>query len=148
MIPILAELTVRGSLLCGLVWLLESGLGTRIQAQSRRLWWAIAALAFLLPLRLHIHCLTPYVPLPVKEVVANLANPKLSLGFTIIHGGIPADGAARTYRLTDLAILIWLTGIGISLAIVIFQTVRTNLRWSQEQLCTEPGPLLTTHGEY
>jgi beta-lactamase regulating signal transducer with metallopeptidase domain len=142
MLPILAELTLRGTFLCGLVWLLERALATRIQAQSRRIWWAIAALAFLLPLRLHVHHVTPFVPRPVQELIANLVQPKPGINSTVNPSAVRGAG----HRLMDVTLLIWLTGVGTSLAVVAFQTVRTKRRWAQERLCTEPE-LLNLLGE-
>src|ERR1035438_5931412 len=97
MLPILAELTLRGTFLCGLVWLLERALATRIQAQSRRIWWAIAALAFLLPLRLHVHHVTPFVPRPVQELIANLVQPKPGINSTVNPSAVRGAG----HRLMD-----------------------------------------------
>ena len=72
MLSILAELTLRGSLLTGLVWTLERLFATRIQAQSRRPWWAIAVVAFLLPLRLPVRHLGTAVPARVQNAFSIL----------------------------------------------------------------------------
>lgn len=134
MLSILAELTVRGTLLSGLVWLLERTLATRIQARSRRLWWAIAALAFLIPLRLPIRPVMPVAASRVHDSLTSFVRPEPSAALAVSPKVVPDAGRGRM----DFVLLLWLAGAGISLALVVFQTVRTGRRWSQEKLCTKP----------
>jgi beta-lactamase regulating signal transducer with metallopeptidase domain len=134
MLPILAELTVRGTLLVGLVWLLERTMATRMQAQSRRLWWAIAALAFLLPLHVPLLAPVPVLPGRVHALLSSLAQPAARVDLAAHPSAVPS----RAHRLTDLVLAVWLAGAAISLTAVVFQTVRTGLRWRRESLCTKP----------
>ncbi len=133
MLSILVDLTLRGTLLSGLVWLLERTLVTRIQAQSRRLWWAIAALAFLVPIRLHIIPVMPVVASRVHETLTTFVGQEHPIASSVSTAIIPDLG----HRI-DYAILVWLSGAIASLALVLFQTVRIQRRWANVGLCSKP----------
>jgi beta-lactamase regulating signal transducer with metallopeptidase domain len=137
MLSILAELTLRGSLLTGLVWTLERLFATRIQAQSRRPWWAIAVVAFLLPLRLPVRHLGTAVPARVQNAFSILEQPELRMAQDVSRSAAPATGRP----LAGYLLWAWLAGASISLSVVAFQTVRTGRRWSREEPCANPGLL-------
>lgn len=132
---ILIDLSVRGSLVGGLVWLLEHFLSGHLQAHSRRFWWMVAVLAFLVPLRFPIlPALSPHTP----PILAALAGPPRSNLATVEN---VTKEPSWQKKFLPLVQGVWLAGLGLSLGTVIFQTVRTGRRWAQERLCTEPSLL-------
>lgn len=68
MSTMLLELTLRGSVLYIFVWLADRALRKHVQARSRRLWWLLAGLAFITPLKL------PVIPAPDHLKSAVIAN--------------------------------------------------------------------------
>jgi beta-lactamase regulating signal transducer with metallopeptidase domain len=128
---LLLELTLRGSAAAILVWLLDRAFAGRISGSSRRWWWALVPVAFLIPL--HLPLLAAMGRLPAPGFLG-LAPP---LDFPL--GGTAAPGAAVGRR--HVVELIWLAGGLGYLAVVAIQTIRASRRWSRETLSTHPALL-------
>ena len=85
MMSMLLAITVRGTFVFLLTWLLDRAFCGRMSARSRRVWWVVVPVSFLLPVGL------PLLPAPaadhdaVAEVLSRAADP-----------GVYPDGAAAT----------------------------------------------------
>ncbi len=127
----LLELTLRGSAVFALTGGLDRLFANRIQARSRRVWWLIAAVAFLAPFRLSWlpSFSNSSVAAPAIESAAQLlAWPQLG-----------AAVVARREIVWPVLTLVWLCGAVTVLGVVLYQTLRTSRRWSRERLCTDPA---------
>jgi beta-lactamase regulating signal transducer with metallopeptidase domain len=144
MIETILSLSLRGSL----VYLLILGIN-RLSARGtkcagRRIWWLIAAASFLIPNPFsrsffseswsYLHSEVPSVSTSGGEVasmVSLVGNAGKVMATPVINS------LHRAPSIQWLPIL-WLAGAGISLAIVIVQTLITSYRWSRERLSTNP----------
>lgn len=128
---LLLELTLRGSAAVLGIFVLDRSLAGRICASSRRLWWCILPLAFLVPWRIPMLSALGRLP-PVIEF---LDQPQIE-----IPAGAQA-AATNGMNRTTLGLGIWLAGALAYVVIVVIQTRRACRRWSRERLSTD-HPLL------
>jgi beta-lactamase regulating signal transducer with metallopeptidase domain len=128
---LLLQLTVRGSAAVLLILLLEWSLGGWICSRSRRVWWCVLPLAFLVPLRLPV-----FPALESLPTVAGIAPPP----FLSIPSNAPAASRPAP-RAGSLAFALWLAGAMAYLATAGIQTARASRKWSHERLATDPALL-------
>lgn len=129
--PLFFDLVLRGTLVSAVVLLLDLALGKRQHPQWRRLWWVLAAVAWLLPLRL-----------PHSAVLAPVSMPRF---FESVQAS-PAEGSTNGVSDTAPALsrgwpilgALWAAGVLTSLSVIVVRTIRTSRRWSRLRLCTEP----------
>ncbi len=123
---LLVDLTLRGSLVALVVMGLDRLLGSRMSAVSRRWWWLLVPLAFLLPARVPV--LPPLAHVPLVQKWENL---------------LPVDGPTDTQPASAVVhgrgqvwSWLWLGGAALYLAVVAGQTSRVMRRWPRERLST------------
>lgn len=136
MMSMLLAITVRGTFVFLLTWLLDRAFRGRMSARSRRVWWVVVPVSFLLPAGL------PLLPAPaadhdaVAEVLSRAADP-----------GVYPDGLAATsagiFSLSHWGVIaaVWLFGAVAYLAVVIIRTVRSSRHWSRIRLSTDEALL-------
>ncbi len=122
---LLLELTLRGSLAALVVIVFDRSLAGRVSGASRRWWWGLVPLAFLVPLRIPI--LPSFDRLPAVAVVWSRAPVE-----------IPALAVAVKTRAGHafLGVIVWIAGATAYIALVAIQTARASRRWSRERLST------------
>ena len=124
---LLFDLTLRGALVALLVMGFDWWQGRRMSARSRRWWWSLVLLAFLLPVRIPL--------LPRRERLPLVREWKTdSLPAAPADGG-EAGGAASAGR--RFWPELWLAGAVSYLALVAVQTARVMRRWPRERLSTD-----------
>lgn len=123
---LLFDLTLRGSLVALVVMGLDRLLGSRMSAVSRRWWWVLVPLAFLLPVRLPVLPPLAHVPLVQKwENLLPVAGPADNQPVSaVVHG------RGRVWP------WLWLGGAALYLVVVAAQTSRVMRRWPRERLST------------
>jgi len=132
MIPFLLDLTFRGTLVTIVVLVLDWLLTQKMQPRLRRAWWILAALAWLLPLRL------PEIP---REF--SLPLPSISKGAEVLRV-FPASAASKTtstvrsfdMRWIEIIGAVWITGTIGGLFVIVVRTIQTTRRWSGKRLCS------------
>jgi beta-lactamase regulating signal transducer with metallopeptidase domain len=133
---LLTELTLRGSAAVLIILVLERTLGGRISSPSRRLWWGVLPLAFLVPLRVPVFPALGRLP-PVAEVRSPIS---------LLAPLAPPVGGKRALGAGTLEIGLWLFGGFVYAAMVGVQTARATRRWSRERLSTEKALLHLLEG--
>ncbi|HTB81189.1 MAG TPA: M56 family metallopeptidase [Opitutaceae bacterium] len=123
---LLVDLTLRGSLVALVVMGLDRLLGSRMSAVSRRGWWLLVPLAFLLPLRVPV--LPPLAHVPLMQKWQNL----LPVAGPADNQPAPAVVHSRGHVWSWL----WLGGAALYLVVVTAQTSRVMRRWPRERLST------------
>lgn len=135
---IILELGLRGSAVFLVVALLDRMSGGRMGAASRRWWWLLVPLAFLAPVHL------PVIPAPPLRVIVLDTVTSVPLPATLRSGDGEVARPGASARSTDWqasATRAWLAGAIAYLGLVIVRTVRTQRRWSDVRLCTDPALL-------
>ncbi len=126
------ELTVCGSVACGVVWALDAAFSRRVLPRWRRLWWLIIPLAFLCPLRLPLlppRAVEPGTPSVALTAPGAPASPQVA----------PAIGAAQPRW--PLWMLLWGTGAAAFLLHAVGQSLRVSRHWAAHRLSTDSGLL-------
>jgi beta-lactamase regulating signal transducer with metallopeptidase domain len=127
----LLELSLRGSMVAGVVWLLDRVLAGKMAARGRRWWWALVPVAFLVS-----------IPLPVLPT----SSPVSSAGYAQVIRSmleIPAasHAAFSDFKAADFLFGLWIAGAVIYLLVVAVQTRTAVTRWSRIRLSTDPALL-------
>jgi len=140
----LLSLSLRGALVYLLILGINHLSAKAIKCSGRRIWWLIAAASFLIPNPFSrsffaecwnfIHSEVPSVGLRGGEV-ASMVSLAGSAGKAM---AIPVLTSLQTAPSIPWLPILWLLGAGISLGIVIVQTLITSYRWSRERLSTNP----------
>jgi beta-lactamase regulating signal transducer with metallopeptidase domain len=134
MLAALAALTLRGSLVFAFVWLLELACARRMRCRSRRAWWWLVGLAFVLPLQLPFLPPSPASIAVLRDQVSFVSPQRVAAQSAVAFVTSP-ESVSRT--LPWLA-AIWIGGVAGSLGLIAARTWRANRRWSSERLCTRP----------
>jgi beta-lactamase regulating signal transducer with metallopeptidase domain len=127
-VNLLLDLSLRGSVAVMLVLLLDRSMAGRISTSSRRLWWCLIPLGFLVP-----------VHIPMIPALANLpADVAIRGPFAgAISAGEPAFPVKAGLVSMNFGVMLWLAGAAGYLALVSVQTARASRRWSRERLSTD-----------
>ncbi|MDR1305786.1 MAG: M56 family metallopeptidase [Verrucomicrobiales bacterium] len=128
MIAMLLEQSLRGTLAVGVAWLANRWLAGRMKASARRVWWWLAALAFLVPWKLPVLPAAAGTVLPPGSALEHLPLMTRPLAVTL-----PAGSTVSVPWL----VLIWLAGVLVFLLWLAAQTLLVSRRWSRERLCTD-----------
>ena len=129
MLTVLVTLTLRGSLIFFLVWALEQMSCRRMRARGRRAWWWLVALGFLLPSSLSF---IPLLPVSALDLVPGVramdlhATARTAASFALLD--------RRDAWLPPTLLSLWAAGVGFSLALVVWRTLRTRRRWVRQRL--------------
>lgn len=133
MIFFLLGLSLRGSLIFLLVWILDQLSAWKMSARWRRIWWLLVPAAFLLPI--HLSVLPTPLSIPVPDVYQKyvLKNP----------ASLPTNKTAVQRNPFEESIvpwigLLWLSGVAVSSTLVIVPTIRVQGQWSRQRPSTEP----------
>ncbi|MDR1009579.1 MAG: DUF4019 domain-containing protein [Opitutaceae bacterium] len=133
---ILLAITVRGTFVFVLTWLLDRALRGRMRARSRRVWWIIVPVSFLLPAGL------PLLPAPAMAPGAVVAMDAGGHGVRDIAGGFFTGNEGSFAALPGRVLAAtWLLGMAGYLAVVLVRTVRSSRHWSRIRLSTDGGLL-------
>jgi beta-lactamase regulating signal transducer with metallopeptidase domain len=133
MISLLIDLTLRGTIVTAIVLVLDHLLTQRMRPRLRRVWWILAALAWLLPLRL------PKIPselsLPLPSVAGVSITPQRYSG----TAASPDVGNAKSRRVrwSELLGVVLIAGTFAGLLVTVVRTVRTARSWSGKRLCSD-----------
>ena len=127
---VLFELTLRGSLAAGVVWLLDRVLAGRMAAGDRRVWWALVPLAFLVAIPLPV--------LPGALPISTAVSPALGEAGRLLSA---QDALVPSLPLTGLFFGLWLAGAFVYLGAVVIQTRAALRRWSGLRLSTDSAVL-------
>jgi beta-lactamase regulating signal transducer with metallopeptidase domain len=132
-VSLLLDLSLRGSLVAGAVWLLDRACESRLTARDRRGWWLVVPLAFL-------------VAIPVPILPSSLAaSPAATVGTQAAAVPRPAAfdliAASSEFTPAPFWCAVWLAGVALSLLPVIIQTRAALRRWSALRLSTDPALL-------
>lgn len=131
---LLLAVTIRGTLILGLVWLLDHILRGRMNARSRRVWWVLVPLSFLLPAGFSV------LPASVAEsLVFNL--PGEFFNRTGSDGSLSEVNGVSAFSYARVAMFVWIFGAVFYLAAVAVRTVRASRYWVRVRLSTD-GELL------
>lgn len=128
----LLSLGIRGTLLFGVVWVIEQIVVRRMQAGSRRNWWWIVAAGFLTPLNLWVPpdwaSGIPHAPLDPAILTMNLIEtaPATLEGGDALHHFTPT-----------LFFWVWLGGALFRILSIGWQTLQTQRCWGRKRLCTD-----------
>ena len=118
----LLELTLRGSAAVAMILLLERSLGSRICSRSRRFWWWVLPLAFLVPLRIPVFPALSRVP-SALEIGKPPTPPTI----------LPAMAAGKPVpQATNFVWALWIAGALAYGATAAVQTLRARWKWSRE----------------
>ena len=135
---LLLDLTLRGTLMFGVVAVLDRLFAGRISARARRAWWLLVPAAFLFTISLPLLPSPAARPLRVWNHVAPAQHMDVAVrtGVASLHAAVPLPPA----RL-DLPLLAWMVGAaGYGLVAVVRSGIALR-RWSRPRLCTEPSLL-------
>jgi beta-lactamase regulating signal transducer with metallopeptidase domain len=130
MISTLLDLTVRGSIVFSIVWIGDTLLAPHMQARSRRAWWVLIPIAFLLPIKAPI--------LPSQVSAQTLAPGGSALDLPLI-GAVtaPAGTPTRRWESADVVAAVWIGGVIVSLTVLAIQTMRMSRRWAVKRFSTD-----------
>jgi beta-lactamase regulating signal transducer with metallopeptidase domain len=123
----LLDLTLRGSAATLILLALDALLAGRVGGPSRRVWWSLLPLAFLVPV--HIPAFPALGRIQAAAQVRDL--PRMLVPQE--HGLIASAARHRV----SLPFAVWLAGALAYGAFVAIQTVRASRRWSRERLSTD-----------
>lgn len=134
---LLLALTIRGTVVLALVRLLDLAFRGRMRARSRRVWWILAPVSFLLPVGF------PVFP-PVAEAGSHataISEVAGNLGPDISGGAASAGGVNHVQALPFAGALaaLWLAGAIVYLLVVVVRTMRASRHWSRMRLSTDPA---------
>ena len=131
---LLLHATLCGSILFAIVFGLDRLCCNGMSAPGRRWWWWLVPAAFLIPVHFMVS-----VPAPALAALGFAAHPQVQAVASATRAAPdlvrPADahGASKGAWLTWT----WLAGAVIYLALLLWRTIRTTCRWSQERLSTD-----------
>lgn len=128
---LLLDLSLRGSLVAGVVWLLDRAVAGRMAACGRRWWWALVPVAFLISIPLSI--------LPPSSGVSS-AGPVPAIR-SAIETAVPFSAASLSFHLANFLFGLWIAGAVVHLAVVLIQTRSAMRKWSGLRLSTNPALL-------
>jgi len=135
--PLLLALTIRGTLVLAMVWLLDRAFRRRMSACSRRVWWILVPVSFLLPAG------WPIFPAPAKTgMFANASVETEPDSVPGIWNGATADSiAGHGHALSIAGVLgvLWLAGVIVFLLVVAVRTARVSRYWARMRLSTNPA---------
>jgi beta-lactamase regulating signal transducer with metallopeptidase domain len=134
MIPLLLDLTLRGSFVTAVVLVLDWSLTSQMHPSWRRAWWILVPLAWLVPLRL------PKIPSELQLPLPAIVRTAGALPEHIVSTPSAVVGASNSMRApwTEIIGIILAAGTFTALVTTVHRTVRTTRRWSGERLCTDP----------
>jgi beta-lactamase regulating signal transducer with metallopeptidase domain len=135
MMSALLELSLRGAVFGGLVFVLDLLFGRWLQARHRRAVWLLAPIAFLLPFTWHL----PVLPSAHQSPVLERLTEAWPLPGEAAHGATSGVTTSQSWGLFS----VWLAGVVIASGVLVVRTVRTSLRWDGCRFSTD-GELLTT----
>ncbi|MEM1059145.1 MAG: M56 family metallopeptidase [Verrucomicrobiota bacterium] len=130
----LADATLRGTVVIGVIWLLEvlwrDALGPSVRAGL----WLVAGVVLLLPLRLE---------LPAAAATSELLPGWASALQSANPGEADFVAGAATTSLPWLAILfaVWAAGAAVRLALIAVPVWRARAKWHRHRFCTDPALL-------
>ncbi len=136
---LLLALTIRSTVTLALVWLLDRVLGSRMNTRSRRLWWVIVPMSFLLPSGVPVFPAALDAPLAMTMQAGRAHVIEAAFGARVPSVAEPHFAGAMWLRV--LAV-VWLLGAIVYMAVVIVRTVRASRHWSRMRLNTD-GELLS-----
>jgi len=123
------ELSLHGSLVFLLVWVLDRVLACRMRTMGRGWWWMAIPLTFLISVPLSI--LPPVVAAPIAHEGGTWGP--------IVHAGAAMQVAAGKIGLSrsEIWLWFWLAGATVYALVIIIQTRTALVRWSRERLSTD-----------
>ena len=130
---LILDLSLHGSVIFVLVWVLDTLLVDRMSTLNRKWWWVVIPFAFLATIRAPI--LPTFASPPLVQ--AEKMWPPLE-GFSPAAGKTTGDLAPA---MADLVFVVWLAGAMTYLLVVAVQTRMALRRWSRERLCTDSALL-------
>ena len=125
----LLDLSLRGSLVAMVVWVLDRVMAGRMAARGRRVWWVLIPIAFLVSI--------PVAVLPGLSAKASI-NTALMAGTIGTTGVSFSPGFFSGPDLEAFLLMLWIMGVAIYLLVVVLQTRSAVRRWSRLRLSTEP----------
>ncbi len=125
----LVDLTLRGTLAVALVFVLSQILRRSSRSGALRLWWLVAALVFLCPVR------TPHLGLWSGDTPATMASSP-ALQYAAVDSVASQASRAVHYAVPVLQIL-WLVGFLVSCGIVVGRSAVFLSAWRRHRLCTD-----------
>jgi beta-lactamase regulating signal transducer with metallopeptidase domain len=131
-VNMLLDLSLRGSLVAGVVWFLDRLVAGKMAARGRRFWWALVPVAFLVSISVPV--------LPSLTGISATSSPGTvspAVGApSLAQGGFSGfhPGSACWFAL-------WLAGVVIYVLVVAIQTRSAARRWSRIRLSTDPALL-------
>ena len=141
----LLDLTLRGTLMFGVVTVLDHLFAGRVSARTRRAWWLLIPAAFLFTITL------PLLPSPAArplrwwsrvapaqhlDVVVATSAASFHAAVPRLHAAVPLPRANWNWPL-----IVLLAGASGDLLVVVGRTSLALRRWSRERLCTDPDLL-------
>jgi len=127
----LLELSLRGSIAAGIVWLLNRAVAGSMAASGRRGWWALVPLAFLIS-----------IPLPVLSPHAVALLAPWSRPSSATAPTLPSTGTAlSSFHAGSILFALWIAGAVTYLLVVAVQTRAAVQKWSRLRLSTDPALL-------
>jgi len=136
---LLLALTIRGTLVLAVVLLLDRVFRRRMNARSRRVWWILVPVSFLLPAG------WPILPaLANTDLFANASVETAQTTIPVIWDGTAADSiaiAGHGHALSIVGVLgaLWLAGVIVFLLVVAIRTARASRHWARMRLSTNPS---------
>jgi len=125
----LFTLSVHGSILFLLVWILNRIFGRFMRTSGRRGWWIVLALSFLVTIPLPIHVIQIVPPLPERL--------DLSIPITMPGNAVQSTAGKIDIIPPNLLFYSWAVGAGGYFLFVVLQTQIAVRRWSTERLSTD-----------
>ena len=131
MIPFLLDLTLRGGTVTAAVLVLDCALTKYMRPRWRRAWWILAALAWLVPIRL------PNVPTELELPLPTIAaSPHAEWGSSEVWIARPANTLG--VKQDEVLGALLLAGTFAALTATLVRTVCVARRWNSERLCSNP----------
>lgn len=125
----LIDLTLRGTLAVALVFALSQILRHSSRSGALRLWWLVAALVFLCPVR------TPHLGLWGGETPTVMASgPALQYGSV---DSIASQASRAVHYAVPVLQILWLVGFLVSCGIVVGRSAVFFSAWRRHRLCTD-----------
>ncbi len=128
---LLLYLSLRGSAATLAVLILNRTLSGRVSGSSRRFWWIVLPLAFLVPLR--VPDFSSFSRAPLAQALQNQPQ--------IVARQILAARTGKEIGGVALEFYVWMAGALAFASVTGIQTVRASRRWSKERFSTEASLL-------
>ena len=136
---LLIALTIRGTFVLAVVLLLDRVFRGRMNARSRRVWWILVPVSFLLPAGWPI-----FPALAKPDLFANASVETAQTSVPGVWDGTAADSIANAGHGHALSIagmlgVLWLAGVILFLLVVAVRTTRASRHWARMRLSTNPA---------